>query len=79
MTAMLEQILNTKLTETEAEGRQRMHGMSKDELIEQILNAKVKFMEMMPRLHYHVTDTARPIPFCTVLLEVNRLWLAIIP
>ena len=39
--AILEQILNTTLLEPEAQEKERLQDLSKEELIEQILKAKV--------------------------------------
>lgn len=39
--AILEQILNTTLIEPEAQEKERLQDLSKEELIEQILKAKV--------------------------------------
>lgn len=72
-------MLNTKLTETEAEGRLRMQGMSKDDLIEQILKVKVSVIEIMAWHRCIVSNTARPIPLRKILREANRLRLAITP
>lgn len=77
--AILEQILDTKLTETEAEGRLRMQGMSKDDLIEQILKGKVRVIEIMVWHGCLATNADRPIPHRRVLLKVNHLPLAINP
>lgn len=40
--AILEQILNTTLIEPEAQEKERLQDLSKEELIEQILKAKVR-------------------------------------
>jgi hypothetical protein len=39
--AILEQVLNTTLVEPEAQEKERLQDMSKEELIEQLLKAKV--------------------------------------
>lgn len=50
--AILEQILNTTLIEPEAQEKERLQDLSKDELIEQLLKAKVSqpVYSSVPRL-----------------------------
>ena len=47
LAATLERILHTKLREPEIEEKQKLQGFSKEELIEQILQAKASFLEII--------------------------------